>query len=72
MEYQISVALNGIFMFSTEWNTNKTHVARLAKLLQESLAAHTVHVLMRSRTMKVIPAGEFISRNIVQLPKEPQ
>lgn len=50
-EYQISVSLNGKFLFRTEWDDNKERVSANAVMLTATLLLANVKVLAREKAM---------------------
>lgn len=60
MEYQITVSLNGLFLFRTNWEADVERVKANVTMLCSSMMLATVNVVSRSRTLKMEPAKKFL------------
>ena len=61
-EYQITVSLNGQFMFRTDWDDNKERVAAAAVALQTSMVLAKVEIYSKARAMTRVTAEQLFQK----------
>lgn len=60
-EYHINVALNGLHLFRTAWDTDLTRVRHVVAILQSSMPLAKVSVYERSPVMTIYDPDEFLT-----------
>ena len=59
-DYQISVALNGQFMFRTEWDDDSIRVGSSAVALATSMPLASVRIIRRDKLRTEVSAEELL------------